>query len=108
MQFLERIFKRQATARLIDHKAIVDCIDLLAGAHENWSDVSREAAAGMVLVMLAKNARLGDYVNDTGWELVLTFIGDHPEIVDYVSPRAMTDIGARQLTRHDGLLARAA
>lgn len=119
MKFIHRILKRQAAATLVrqalcaerkvNRKAIMECIDLLAGAHgENWSRVSREAAAGMALVMLAKQATLGAYVNDSGWELVPTFIDDHPEIARYVSPRAMRDIDVRQATRLDRLPAEAA
>lgn len=119
MKYLHRIFKRHATAALVKRalredrdvsfKTIMACLHLLAGAlGESWHRVSREAAAGMVLVMLAKEAALGDYVNEFGWELVLTFVGEHADIVRYVSPRARTDIDAYQTARLETLLAQAA
>jgi hypothetical protein len=116
MKYLRRIFNRRATAELVKRalredryvsfKAITACLDLLAGAlGRNWYRASREAAAGMVLVMLAKEAKLGDYVNDLGWNLVLTFVGENAEIVRYLSPRAMTEISARQAVQPGALLA---
>ena len=119
MKMLKNLFKRRAAATLVrqglrdeyqaSRKTIMDSLELFSGAlGDSWSEVSREAAAGMVLVALAKNASLGSYVNATGWQLVLAFIGDHPQLVRYVSPRAIADIGAYRASSIETPLAQAA
>ena len=119
MNFLNRFFRQFAIAALVrqalrkeqklTRKAIMNCQALLADAlGESWHRSSREAAAGMVLVRLAKDAALEDCINDRGWDLVLTAVGDHSRLVTQISPRAMADIYAWQSVRLDLLLARAA
>jgi len=56
----------------------------------------REAAVGMVLVVLVKNARLKDYVNTIGWDLVLNLIKTNPEIAGDIAPGALTEINMYQ------------
>ena len=119
MQFLIKFLQRQMTAALVrqalrkelkpGRKAIMDCQALLTDAlGPSWQATSREAAAGLILVRLAKDAALEDYLNDFGWDLVLTAVGDHSRLVTQVSPRAMADIHAWQSARLEQLLARAA
>jgi hypothetical protein len=104
MKLLEKMFKGQAAAALVKQglcdgcqmtrSAIMNSLQLLAGAlGDSWQRVSREAAAGMVLVMLAKNKSLASYLNSTGWQLVMAFVSDHPELARNLSPRALADIG---------------
>ena len=119
MQILHRIFRRQTIAIMVrqalrdeprvSRKAIMQGQDLLAAAlGASWQSASRESAAGMVLVLLARNSELEDFVNERGWELVLTSVGDHSRVVMDISPRAMSDIRAWQTTRLEALLAKAA
>ena len=118
MKLLEKMFKGQAAAALVKRglcdgcqmtrKAIMDSLQLLAGAlGDSWQRVSREAAAGMVLVSLAKNASLASYLNATGWQLVMAFIGDHPDLARNLSPRALAEIGTYRLAGIGGLGAQA-
>ena len=119
MCYLNRIIKRQAVAAMVrqalrkeqkvTRKAIMECQALLEEAlGESWHRASREAAAGMVLVRLAKDSALDEVINDRGWDLVLTFVGDHSRLVAQISPRAMQDIHAWQSARLEALLAHAA
>lgn len=119
MQALIKFLQRQMTAALVrralrkelklSRKAIMDCQALLTDAlGVSWQLTSREAAAGLVLVRLAKDAPLDDYLNDLGWDLVLTAVGDHSRLVRQISSRAMADIHAWQSARLDLLLAKAA
>ena len=119
MQYINRILKRYATATLVSQglrreqkvtrRAIMQAQDLLAAAlGRGWRRASREAAAGMVLVLLARSAELGDFANEYGWELVLTAVGDHSRTVMEISPRAMPDLRAWQAARLEALLAKAA
>ena len=119
MQYINRILKRYATATLVSQglrreqkvtrRAIMQCHDLLSDAlGQSWQRASREAAAGMVLVLLARESELDDFFNDRGWEMVLTSVGDHSRMVMDISPRTMSDIRAWQATRLEALLAKAA
>ena len=119
MKFLSRLFRRQAIAIMarqalsaqsgVSRRAIMQAQDLLAAAlGRGWRRASREAAAGMVLVLLARSAELGDFANEYGWELVLTAVGDHSRTVMEISPRAMPDLRAWQAARLEALLAKAA
>ena len=54
--------------------------------------MTRETAAGMVLVVLAKNVRLRDYINAAGWDLVLNLIKTNPELADDIAPKTLTEI----------------
>ena len=119
MELLHRILRRQAIAIMVrralrtepgvTRRAIMQAQDLLADAlGRSWQRASREAAAGMVLVWLARQSELDDYVNERGWELILTSVGDHSRIVMDISPRAMPDLRAWQAVRLEALLAKAA
>jgi Mn-dependent DtxR family transcriptional regulator len=119
MRYLNRILKRYTTAALVrqglrkekkvTRRAIIECQDFLAEAlGESWHRASREAAAGLVLLRLAREAVLDDYLTDRGWDSVLTCVGDHSQIVRFVSARAMSDIHAWQSNRLEALLAKAA
>ena len=105
MKLLTNMYKKHAAAGLVrqglrdqrqaSREAITDSLELFCGSlGDSWDEVSPEAAAGMVLVALAKNSSLAHYVNACGWRLVLAFVGDQPELLRFVSPRAMADIGA--------------
>jgi len=81
----------------ISREEILDCVFLVADImRETWQTMSRETAAGMVLVVLAKNARLKDYVNTIGWDLVLNLIKTNPEIADDIAPGALAEINMYQ------------
>jgi len=119
MKLLRNLFKKRAAADLVSQglrseyqpprEVIMDSLQLFSGAlGDSWHEVSREAAAGMVLLALAKNSSLEHYVNATGWNLVLAFAGDHPELFRFVSPRAVADIGAYRAAGVQPVLARAA
>ena len=51
----------------------------------------------MVLIVLAKNDELKNYLNTTGWKLVLSFVKSSPEIAKDLSPRTMNEILSYQL-----------
>ncbi|MCG6888901.1 MAG: hypothetical protein LJE92_04885 [Gammaproteobacteria bacterium] len=94
-----------ANADTVTFKQIMDCIYLLAnGLGETWKKASKEAAAGMVLVALAKNIELKSYLNNNGWKLVLSFIRTNPKIVGDISPRTMGEIFAYQATLQEPML----
>jgi len=81
----------------ISREEILDCVFLVADImRETWQTMSRETAAGMVLVVLAKNARLKDYVNTIGWDLVLNLIKTNPEIADDIAPGTLAEINMYQ------------
>jgi hypothetical protein len=76
---------------------IRESISLLARAlGETWTSTSREAAAGMLLVVMAKNTDLRQYLNGNGWRLVARFVTANPEIASNISPRTMGEIFAYQ------------
>jgi len=119
MKLIRNLFKKRAAAALVKQglrddcqlpgKTIMDSLQLFAGAlGDSWQRVSREAAAGMVLIALAKNSSLANYVNACGWQLVLAFVADQPDLVRFISPRAMADIGAYRAADAEPLLAQAA
>lgn len=105
MNFFKNINKRTSTATLVKQglanqdtitmKEIMDCIFLVADVmRETWKYLSKEAAAGMVLVILLKNAMLKNYLNAAGWELVLTFIKSNPKIAKDISRRTWAEINS--------------
>jgi hypothetical protein len=115
MKFFNNINKKSNAATLVKHglaneetasvKQITDCIFLLAnGLGETWKTASKEAAAGMVLVMLAKNIELKNYLNNNGWKLVLSFVSTNPKIARGISPRTMSQIFAYQATANQPML----
>ena len=86
-------------------KQIMDCIYLLAnGLGETWKTASKESAAGMVLVVLAKNIELKNYLNNNGWKLVLSFVRSNPNIARDISPRTLGQIFAYQATAQQPML----
>ena len=74
---------------------IKDCVFLVANAMgETWKTLSKEAAAGVVLVVLAKNTMLTNFVNAAGWELVLNLVKTNPVIARDISPKTRAEINA--------------
>lgn len=81
--------------RKVARGAISNCIYLLAGSlGDSWRSLSRETAAGMVLLALAKDSALGGYLNKFGWELVIGCIATLPAMANSLSPRALLEIDA--------------
>ncbi len=108
MNFLKNINKTNSAASLVENalvngntktkKEIIDCIFLLANSMgDTWKNMSKEAAAGMALVVLAKNAMLRSYLNPTGWNLVLNFIESNPKLVRDISPGTLAEINSYQV-----------
>ena len=92
----EGIADRQA----VSGKEIADCVFLLAEATgDTWINVSKEAAAGMTLIVLARNVNLRSYLNARGWKLVLNFVTSSPEIARSLSPRTLGEIFSYQSAR---------
>ena len=115
MKFFNNINKKSNAATLVklglanedtaSVKQIKDCIFLLAnGLGETWKSASKEAAAGMVLVVLAKNIELRNYLNNNGWKLVLSFVRANPKIAKDISPRTMGEIFAYQAAANQPVL----
>jgi len=85
--------------RMANHRQIMDCICFLANAlSETWKSASKEAAAGMVLIALARNTELKRLLNNSGWKLVVSFVRSNPYIAKDLSPRTMGEILAYQKT----------
>ncbi|MCZ6798189.1 MAG: hypothetical protein O7D36_09590 [Gammaproteobacteria bacterium] len=108
MNFFKNINKSDSTALLVENglvseqaisrEEILDCVFIVADVmRETWQTMTRETAAGMVLVVLAKNARLKDYLNAAGWDLVLTLINTNPELADDMAPGTLTEINLYQV-----------
>jgi len=115
MKFFNNINKKSTAATLVKHglanedtasvKQIMDCIYLLAnGLGETWKTASKESAAGMVLVVLAKNIELKNYLNSNGWKLVMSFVRTNPKIARDISPQTLGQIFAYQATAHEPML----
>ena len=107
MNFFKNIFKSDSTAMLVENglvceqaiteKEILDCVFIVADVmRETWQTMTRETAAGMVLVVLAKNARLKDYINAAGWDLVLNLIKTNPELADDIASETLAEINLYQ------------
>lgn len=116
MKFFGNINKKADAATLVkqglaneetaNFKQIMDCIFLLAnGLGETWKSASKEAAAGMVLIALAKNAELKSYLNSNGWKLVVSFVRSNPNIAKNLSPRIMSEIFSYQQAAGTPMLA---
>ena len=115
MKFFNNINKKSDAAQLVKHgladentasfRQIKDCIYLLAvGLGETWKTASKESAAGMVLVAMAKNIELKNYLNNNGWKLVLCFVHANPGIAKNISPRTMGEIFAYQSSAREPML----
>jgi len=107
MNFFKNINKGASAAALVKQglvnedaitmKEIMDCIFLVADVtRETWKYVSKEVAAGMVLVILLKDTMLKNYLNAAGWDLVLTFIKSNPKIAKDISQRTWAEINSYQ------------
>jgi hypothetical protein len=107
MNFLNKISKSASTAKLVEdglvnnevatRKEILDCVFLVADVmREKWKTMTRETAAGIVLVVLAKNAVLKDYINVTGWALVSNLIKSNPEFAKDMATGTITEIKSYQ------------
>ncbi len=103
MNFFKNINKSDSTAILVENglvseramtrEEILDCVFLVADVmRETWQTMTRETAAGMILVVLAKNARLKDYINAAGWDLVLNLIKTNPELAKDMAPETLAEI----------------
>jgi len=115
MKFFNNINKKSNAATLVRYglanentasiKQIKDCIYLLAnGLGETWKTASKESVAGMVLVVLAKNIELKNYLNSNGWKLVLSFVSSNPMIARDISPRTLSQIFAYQSSAQQPML----
>ncbi len=81
----------------ITREEILDCVFLVADVmRETWQTMTREIAAGMVLVVLAKNVKLRDYINADGWDLVLNLIKTNPELASNIAPETLAEINLYQ------------
>jgi hypothetical protein len=116
MNFFRNINKKDSAATLVKEglankesvsvKEIADCVFLMANATgDAWKSASKEAAAGMVLIVLARNTELKTYLNATGWKLVLSFVKSSPTIAKSLSPRTMGEIFSYQLAAEEPMLA---
>ena len=116
MKFFGKINKNPDAAALVkrglanetmaNRKQIMACIFFLANdLGETWKSVSKEAAAGMVLVALAKNAELKHFLNSNGWKLVVSFVRSNPYIAKDLSLRTMGEIFAYQQAERAPMLA---
>jgi len=105
MNFLNNINKSASTAKLVENglvneevvsrKEILDCVFLVADVmREKWKTMTRETTAGIVLVVLAKNAMLKDYINATGWALVSNLIKTNPEFAKDIAAGTLAEINS--------------
>jgi len=119
MKFFTRFNRRNATARLVfagllegqrrGRRNISNTMHLLAGAlGDSFDSLHPRAAAGMVLLALAKNSTLGRCLNDSGWALVIALLDEHPEIAARLSPGTSLEIAGRRPARPDLPIAQAA
>jgi len=115
VNFFKDFDKKSSAARLarqgmvnaesVSINQVLDCIFLLKDATgEAWKKANREAVAGMVLVVLAKNVELGNYLNATGWNLVLSFVKSNPDMARSISPRTMGEILSYQVATREPVL----
>jgi hypothetical protein len=91
MNYFNNLNKKARVAELVKRglenrdavsgKEIRDCIYLLENAMgDTWKSTSKHAAAGMVLMALAKNSSLARFLNSCGWFLVLNLVQSTPRI----------------------------
>ena len=82
-----------ANREMFSRKEIRDCIFILANAMgDSWKNASKEAAAGMVLIALAKNKALKSLLNSCGWSLVLSLVKSNPGIKRDISALTRAEI----------------
>jgi hypothetical protein len=105
MNFFKNLNKSATTARLVENglvngeavtrKEILDCEFLVADVmRENWKTISKETAAGIVLVVLAKNALLKEFINAAGWELVSSLVKTNPEFAKDMAAGTLAEINS--------------
>lgn len=91
MIFFNNLNKKGATTELVKSglakqdavsgQEIRDIIYLLeCSLGDTWKNTTRQAAAGMVLMSLAKDRALNQVLNSCGWNLVLTLVQSTPNI----------------------------
>ena len=107
MKFFRNVNKKSEAATLASlglrnremysYKEIRDCIFILAnGMGETWKNASNEAAAGLVLMALAKNRALESLLNSRGWSLVLSLVKSNPAIRREISAMMRAEIDSHQ------------
>jgi hypothetical protein len=107
MNFFRSMNKKATTASLVENglnnekavtrKEIQDCVFIVADVmSEIWKTASKETAAGIVLVVLAKNAMLKNTINATGWNLVSNLFKTNPEIAADISSGTLAEINRYQ------------
>jgi hypothetical protein len=105
--FFKRMNKKATTASLVENglndekaitrKEIQDCVFIVADVmSEIWKTASKETAAGIVLVVLAKNSMLKDTINATGWNLVSNLFKTNPEFAADISSGTLAEINRYQ------------
>jgi len=115
MSFFDNFNKTSAAADLvrsglanreaINSKQIRDCIYLLENAlGETWKKASKQAAAGLVLIALARNVALKQFLNGCGWSLVMSLVQTNPAITRDLASGKRAEIQSYQ----SGLVAAAA
>lgn len=103
MNYFNNINKKGATTVLVKRgladqdavsgKEIRDCIYLLECAlGDTWKETSRQAAAGMVLMSLAKDKALSQILNACGWNLVMALVQSVPRITREISSHKRAEI----------------
>jgi hypothetical protein len=109
MNIFKSMNKRDTTASLVENglnnekvvtrKEIQDCAFIVADVmSEIWKTASKETAAGIVLVVLAKNAMLKNTINATGWNLVSNLFKTNPEIAADISSGTLAEINRYQVS----------
>lgn len=103
MNFFSNINKKDATTELVKRglanqdavssKEIRGIIYLLESAlGDTWKNATSQAAAGMVLMSLAKNRALSQVLNSCGWKLVLGLVQSTPRIERDISSGKRAEI----------------
>jgi hypothetical protein len=110
MSFFDNFNKTSAAADLVrrglanreavNSKQIRDCIYLLENAlGETWKKASKQAAAGMVLIALARNIALEQFLNGCGWTLVMSLVQANPAITRDLASGRRAEIQSYQSAR---------
>ena len=82
-----------ANSEIVTAQQIRDCIYLLGSSlGDTWKAASKEVAAGMALLALARDAQLPQYLNRNGWMLVMSFITANPGMASSLSLRTIGEI----------------
>ena len=108
MSFFDNFNKTSAAADLVrlglanreavNGKQIRDCIYLLENAlGETWKKANKQAAAGLVLIALAKNKALDQFLNGCGWNLVMSLVQTNPAITRDMSSGKRAEIDSYRM-----------